>query len=511
MMEIRKFSRILGLCAALGASTAMAVPAYAGPEDQSITLGMGEDFPTLDGYINTARDGVVITMHIYDMLIYRNPKTFEYEPLLATSWERIDDRTIEFKLREGVTFHDGSPLTAEDVAFTYNYWADPANGARSQGSVSWIERAEVVDDYTVRVIAKGAAPAALEFVAGSLPIYPSDYFQSVGPEEFGQKPIGAGPYKVESFGDGLVKLVAYEGYYEGGAKRTPSIKTINWRIIPDTATRIAEVISGGVDWVWNIPSDQVEQLQAVPTLDVALASTLRIAMVALDAAGRTGADNPLTDVRVRQAVNHAIDRETIVANLVGGDGEILNAPCHPVQFGCDQSAAVIYEYNPEKAKELLAEAGYADGFSLKLGSYRDRSRAEAVQSYLAAIGINAELEMLQASASFSSWREGKVGAWYGDWGSFSLADSSASLGTMFDGSSNDGARDETVIQLIKEAGSVMDPEERKAKYAEAIRIITEKAYWVPMHTIVMGYAYTNALDFEPTLDELPRFYDASWK
>jgi peptide/nickel transport system substrate-binding protein len=119
--------------------------------------------------------------------------------------------------------------------------------------------------------------------------------------------------------------------------------------------------------------------------------------------------------------------------------------------------------------------------------------------------------MLQASPSFSSWREGKVGMWYGDWGSFSMADSSASIGSMFDGSSNDGARDEKVISLVKEASSELDEDARKAKYAEAIRIITEQAYWVPMHTIVMGYAYTNTLAFEPTLDELPRFFDASWK
>ena len=510
-MKFASFPRMLGLCAALSAASLLSVPAaVAGPADQSITVGMGEDFPTLDGYINTSRDGVVITMHINDMLIYRNPKTFEYEPLLATSWERIDDNTLEFKLREGVTFHDGSPLTAEDVAFTYNYWAKPENGARSQVTVAWIDRAEVIDEHTVRVISKAPAPAALEFIAGSLPIYPSDYFQSVGPKEFGQKPIGAGPYKVESNADGLVKLVAYDGYYEGGAKRTPSIKTLNWRIIPDTATRIAEVIGGGVDWVWNVPSDQVEQLKAVPTLDVALASTLRIAMVGLDAVGR-GGESPLQDVRVRQAINHAIDRKTIVDNLVGGDGEIVNAPCHPAQFGCEQSAAVVYEYDPEKAKALLAEAGYADGFSSTLGSYRDRARAEAVQAYLAAVGIKTDLEMRQASPSFSSWREGKSPIWYGDWGSFSLADSSASIGNMFDGSNNDNARDEQVIKLVKEAASVMDPDERKTKYAAAIKRITEQAYWVPMHTIVMGYAYTNTLDFKPTLDELPRFYDASWK
>jgi len=510
MTIFRSFTRALGLCTVLVAGAALTAPAQAGPEDKSITIGMGEDFPTLDGYVNTSRDGVVITMHLYDGLIYRNPKTFAYEPLIATSWERIDDLTWEFKLREGVTFHDGSPLTAEDVVFTLNYWADPAHGARSQGSVSWIDRAEAVDNLTVRLISKTPFPAALEFVAGSLPIYPSDYFQSVGPEVFGQKPIGAGPYKLASNEGGTIRLVAHEGYYEGGAKRTPSITTVNWRIIPDTATRIAEVIGGGVDWIWNVPSDQVEQLEVVPTLDVALASTMRISMVALDAAGRTG-DTPLKDVRVRQAINHAIDRKTIVENLVGGDGELLNAPCHPSQFGCDQSAAVVYDYDPEKAKALLAEAGFADGITVKLGSYRDRARAEAVQSYLAAVGVRAELEMLQASPSFSSWREGKVGMWYGDWGSFSMADSSASIGSMFDGSSNDGARDEKVISLVKEASSELDEDARKAKYAEAIRIITEQAYWVPMHTIVMGYAYTNTLAFEPTLDELPRFFDASWK
>lgn len=510
MTTIRSLTRVLGLCATLAAGTALSFPAHAAPDDKSITIGMGEDFPTLDGYVNTSRDGVVITMHLYDTLVYRNPKSFEYEPLLATSWKLVDDLTWEFKLREGVTFHDGSPLTAEDVAFTLNYWADPAHGARSQGSVSWIERAEVVDDLTVRLISKTPFPAAMEFVAASLPIYPSDYFQSVGPEAFGRKPVGAGPYKLESNDGGTIKLVAHEGYYQGGAKRTPSITTVNWRIIPDTATRIAEVIGGGVDWVWNVPSDQVEQLEVVPTLDVALASTMRISMVALDAAGRTG-DTPLKDVRVRQAINHAIDRKTIVDNLVGGDGELLNAPCHPKQLGCDQSAAVVYDYNPEKAKALLAEAGFANGVSLKIGSYRDRARAEAVQAYLAAVGIKAELEMLQASPSFSSWREGKVGAWYGDWGSFSLADSSASIGSMFDGSSNDGARDEKVMALLKDAASLMDVSARQAKYAEAIRIITEQAYWVPMHTIVMGYAYTNTLNFEPTVDELPRFYDASWK
>ncbi len=497
---------------AIGLTLALlqAPAALAGPSDSTLTVGIGEELPSFDGYLSTSRDGVVMTRHIFDMLIYRDPATFEMKPLLATSWKRLDDLTWEFTLRKGVTFHDGSDFNADDVVFTLNKYADPATGARSQASVSWIDKVEKVDDYTVRIVSKTPFPAALEFIAGSLPIYPSDYYEKVGKDAFGQKPVGTGPYMVDSSSSSEIVLKAYDGYYKDGGKGTPAIKNLTIRIIPDTATRIAEVIGGGVDWIWNVPADQVPQLQAVPTLKVALGSTMRIAMVAMDAAGRTGADNPMTKLKVRQAINHAIDRETIVKELVGGDAEVLNVPCYPKQVGCDTSAAVVYDYDPEKAKALLAEAGYPDGFSVKMTAYRDRARSEAVQSYLAAVGITADLEMLQARASFSSWREGKVPLWYGDWGSFSIGDASASMGNFFNGSTNDGARDPEIMELMKKANETVDENARKGFFSKAIKLATERAYWVPMHTIVMGYAYNKDLNFTPTVDELPRFFTASW-
>lgn len=485
--------------------------AEAGPEDNSLTIGLGEEFPNLNGYLNTARDGVVMTRHLFDTLIWRNPETFEYEPLLATAWRQIDDRTWEFDLREGVVFHDGSEFSAEDVAFTLNRYADPEAGARSQASVSWIERVEAVDPFTIRIVAKDPFPAALEFIAGSLPIYPSDAYQASGSEAFGQAPIGTGPYALTGVEGGTYTLTRNTAYFMGGGKGTPSIETLRVRAIPDSATRIAELIGGGIDWTWNVPSDQINQLSSIPGVTAVLGSTMRIAMVALDAAGRSGPETPLADVRVRQAINHAIDRETIVASLVGGDGQTINVPCYPMQFGCDESSAVVYDYDPEKAKALLAEAGYADGFAVDMASYRDRARAEAVQAYLAAVGITANLQMLQARASFSAWREGQIGMWYGDWGSFSIADTSASMGNFFNGGNNDGARDAEITALIEAADSSVDPEARERSYAEAIALATERAYWVPMHTIVMGYGYNSDLDFTPHVDELPRFYSTSWK
>ncbi|MCC6008551.1 MAG: ABC transporter substrate-binding protein [Rhodobacteraceae bacterium] len=504
-------TRHMLLAAALALPLALPAGLQAGPADNSLTIAMGEELPGFDGYISTSRDGVVMTRHLFDMLIYRNPETFDYEPLLATEWRRIDDLTWEFDLREGVVFHNGDAFTAEDVVWTLNTYADPATGARSQAAVSWIDRVEAVDELTVRVISKEPFPAALEFIAGSLPIHPADYAQSVGLDGFAQAPVGTGPYKLGEVRGGDFTLLRNEAYFEGGGKGTPAIDRIDVRLIPDTATRIAEIIGGSVDWTWNVPADQIPQLDRLPNVTAELGTTMRIAMILLDSVGRANENSPLADVRVRQAINHAIDREGIVAALVGGSGEVINVPCYPLQFGCDTGAGVAYEFNPDGARALLAEAGHADGITLKMGSFRDRSRAEAIQANLAAVGITLEIEMLQARASFSSWREGQIDMWYGDWGSFSIADTSASMGNFFDGGANDGARDEEVTALLAEAARIVDEDARLAAYSEAIRRATEAAYWVPMHTIVMGYAYRPGLNFAAPVDEVPRFFLASWE
>lgn len=391
------FSRaaIAGVLASFG----MIAPVQASPKDNSVVVALTEELPSFDAYLSTAREGLVASRHIFDTLIGRNLKTGAYEPSLAESWKRIDPLTWEFALRRGVAFHNGDPFSADDVVFTFNRYTQPEAGARSPSWVSWIARAEKVDDFTVRIISKAPYPPALEFLSGSLSIFPKNYYEQVGQQEFGKKPIGTGPFRLAS-SRGNEYVLERNARYFGGAKPVPKVERVTVRVIPDEATRIAEVIGGGVDWTWNISTDQIKQLEAVGHLQSQFGSTLTIAAITLDAQGRArGGKSPLSDVRVRQAIHHAIDRRKIVDTLLGGGGQLLKTFCHPLQFGCAADQAVEYAYDPARARQLLAEAGYPNGLEVSLSSFRDKPRAEAVKAYLAAVGIDAKLEFLQSRAS----------------------------------------------------------------------------------------------------------------
>lgn len=506
MFSLSKSAVRLSLVAAL----AFTQQTYAGPQDNTAVIALTEEMPSFDAYLSTAREGIVASRQLFDTLIERNLETGAYEPSLATAWRRLDDRTWEFDLRRGVTFHNGDPFTADDVVFTLSYYAKPESGARSANWLDWIARVDKIDEHKVRITAKAPFPAALEFVSGSLAIFPKAYFEKVGQQAFGKNPVGTGPFKLNSARGNEYVLEKNKAYF-GGAKGAAKLDRITVRIIPDEATRIAEVIGGSVDWTWNISADQIPQLQAVPTVQAQFGSTLTIATILLDARGRaSGEKSPLNDVRVRQAINHAIDRKTLVDTLLGGDGKRLSTLCHPLQFGCDEAAAVVYDYNPAKARELLTQAGYPNGFKVSLSSFRDRPRAEAVKAYLAAVGIDANLEMLQSRASFSKWREGKLDLWYGDWGSSSMFDTSASLSAFFNFSPQDGFHDKEIQDILKQADSVIDEKERRANYSRAIKLASERAYFVPMHTIVVGYVTDTRLAYKPSPDGIPRFYQAAW-
>ena len=194
-----------------------------------------------------------------------------------------------------------------------------------------------------------------------------------------------------------------------------------------------------------------------------------------------------------------------------GGSRVPEAPCFPTQFGCDAAAAVRYAYDPARAKALLAEAGFANGFEIDLVTYVLPSYGTAVQNYLAAVGIKARILQLQASAAIQRSLEGKNPLYMGSWGSYSINDVSASLPFFFTGGGDDYARDPEVKQLVEAGGATTDVDERKKNYSAAIRRITEQAYWIPMHTYVTTYGISRQLDFKPYPDELPRFYLAKWK
>ena len=279
----------------------------------------------------------------------------------------------------------------------------------------------------------------------------------------------------------------------------------------DAAGELTAFISGQADWIWQYNPDQFQSLQGLPGKTALRAGSMRIGYLQLDAAGRSKPDNPLTNQKARQAIFHAIDRTAMAHDLVQGDSHPIAAPCYPTQFGCDQKAAVDYAYDPAKAKQLLSEAGFANGFSTTMVTYLLPSWNAAMQSYMKAVGINVDIQQLQVGAVVQKVAAGQTPMNAGSWGSNSINDVSAVLPYFFGGGSNDYARDPQLQKLVQAGGSVTDPAERQKDYAAAIQRVTEQAYWLPLFTFVTYYAFASNLDFQPFPDELPRFYLCRWK
>jgi peptide/nickel transport system substrate-binding protein len=478
----------------------------------TLRITMRDALTNIDPYYNNLRTGVVMHHQAWDALVYRNPDTFKLEPLLATEWKMPDATTIDFTLRPGVKFHDGSPLTADDVVYTVNLVADPMSKVSTPSNYNWLDKAEKTGELSVRVRLKRPNPAALEYFALVLPIYPKAYRERVGAEAYVKAPVGAGPYKVTKFDAGAaVEFERFEDYWAGSPKGKPAIKKMSVRFVPDAATEMTELLAGRADWIWNMNPDQLEGVNRMPNLQAVRKESMRIGYLALDAAGRTGADNPMTKLKVRQAVWHAIDRQAIADKLVTGGSRVPLAPCFPPQFGCDGEIAVLYDYNPAKAKQLLAEAGFPNGFDVELTSYVLPQWGSAVQNYLQAVGIRARLNQLQVQALVQRAKAGELRMYLGSWGSYSINDVSAILPNFFDGGADDYARDPDVIKWLTEGGSSNDAEVRKKAYSAAVQRITERAYWAPLHTYVTTYGHSKAVDFTPYPDELPRFFLAKWK
>ena len=504
--------RMVKLGLVLAAIAFSAAPAWAQKSADTLRIVMRDALPNVDPYYNNLRTGVVMHHQAWDTLVYRNPDTFKIEPLLATEWKTPNPTTIEFTLRAGVKFHDGTTLSADDVVYTLNLASDPNSKVSTPANYNWIEKAEKTGDLAVRVTLKRPTPAALEYFALVLPIYPKAYREKVGPEGYAKAPIGAGPYKITKVEPGIsIDFERFEDYWAGSPKGKPAIKKLSVRFVPDATTEMTELLAQRADWIWNLNPDQFDNVNKLPTLTAVRKESMRVGYMSLDAAGRTGADNPITKLKVRQAIWHAIDRQTIADKLVTGGSRVPPAPCFPPQFGCDAEASVLYDYNPAKAKQLLAEAGYPDGVEFELASYVLPQWGAAVQNYLQAVGIRAKLNQLQVAALTQRAKAGELRSYLGSWGSFSINDVSAIMPNFFDGGADDYARDPQVIKWLLEGGSTNDPEARKKAYSAAIHRITEQAYWVPLHTYVTTYGFSRQLDFSPYADELPRFYLAKWK
>jgi peptide/nickel transport system substrate-binding protein len=484
-----------------------AAPARTQKAEDTLRITWRDAVPDLDPYRNTLRTGLVIAHHVWDGLVYRDPETFQIKPLLATRWRAVDDTTMEFELRRGVFFHDGAPFLADDVVATVaSILADPALAVPS--NFGWLAGAERIDDTHVRLKLRRIFPAALEYIAMVMPILPKGAREDPGA---GRLPVGSGPYRITEAGGDKLMLERFEGYYEGSPKGRPAIRRIAIREVQDPAEEMDDLLAGRADWIWQFNSARYNDIARRPDLQVVQAESMRIGYLSMDAAGRSGHDNPMTKVKVRQAISFAIDRPTIARTIIGNGSRVPEAPCYPTQFGCDPSFAVRFAYDPARARSLLAEAGYPGGFRTSIISYVLPEVTAAVVSNLSAVGILAEVHQLPTAAAVERIRAGEAPLSLGTWGSYSINDVSAILPVFFGGGPEDYARNPELQALLEQAGDTTNPDKRRGLYAQAIKLITEQALWLPLHTYVTNYGFSRSLSFRPNNDELPRFYLASWR
>ena len=503
------------LAAALALAGFWSRPSLAGKADDTLTWSTSRELAFTMPYFVTSREQLVIESLSHDTLVYRDPTSGEYRPLLAKSWRWIDDTALEFKLRDDVVFQDGRKFGADDVVYTLDYVSKPDAGVITRANVSWIKQVEKVDDVTVVVRTTRPFPAALEFLSGPDPIFPRGLFDDVRRDAAGRpsyasvRPVGTGPYTVTDVKPGQSVTLTLNDRYFGGPKGKPAIKTIVFRTIPDVQTQIAELLAGGIDWMWEINKDQANNLRETSRLSVITAPSMRVNFLQFDAAGKSG-DTPMKDLKVRQAIAYAIDRPAIAKFVIGEAAAVIQSACYPSQFGCTQDVPT-YPYDPQKARAALAASSRPDGFSIDLLTYRDTDVAEALAADLARIGITVKIKVLEYKAMVDVIWGGKAQFVDATWGSSSMNDVSAITSHFFEGGRDDYCLDPQVTTLLKTGDSSIDPQARRAAYNAALVRIQEKLCWLPMFSYSVDYAFSPELNFVPTADEIPQFYRATWK
>ncbi|MFI5013021.1 MAG: ABC transporter substrate-binding protein [Hyphomicrobiales bacterium] len=496
---------------ALGLALFAASYAEAQQQKNSLTWGFSTDIETLDPYGTSKRSIQLVSRNVLEHLLYRDPKSGEPKPALATAWKWIDDKTLEFALRHGVTFHDGQGFDADDVVYTLQYIKKPdAQIAFGQADYGFINRAEKRDSFTVRLILNAPTPSAIDRLTQTLFILPHVAHAQMGAKAFGLKPIGTGPYKVTAFDAGRsLELTRYDGYYQADWGK-PRLDKISVVTITDAQTQIAELTSGRVDFLWGIGADQMQQLQGAKGIVAVAGGATTISFLSLDAAGRSGT-NPMQDRNVRLAIAHAINRAAISQVLRGGSSVVIDAPCHPKQFGCP-TASVVYDYDVAKAKELMKASAYPNGFDTSIGAFTDSGPvAEAIIGDLREIGIKAKLDFRETSAWIKDFFGGKLQASVVPWPSNGVYDVSALVPLFFMGDQGDYTRDEEVISWFRQAGSITDAAERARLYKQGFDKIEREEYVVPLMTGVTNYGYRAELDFTAPSDGYPLIYMTGWR
>ena len=464
---------VLVMLGMLGTLNGVAVAADA----DTIVMALGLDQDTMDPHMHFQRVGILMNINMYDSLLHKNTK-LEYEPSLATVWKALNDTTWEFKLRQGVKFHNGDPFSAEDVKFSFDRVLDPNTKSPQYGNIRGIKEVKIIDPHTVHLITDKPFPLLLERVV-FFPIIAKKHFEKVGAQAFAESaPMGTGPYKfVEWKRDQYLKMERFNEHWRGPAP----IKNLIIRVIPETSTQVAELKTGGVDIVRNLAPDLIPDLKAHPNTYVSTAPILRTHYVMLDMR-----EAPFTKKEARQAANYAIDRQAIIDKLMGGLGRAVPTVINPMAFGYDPTVEG-YGYDPKKAKELLKQAGYPNGvdITLHIGTSEafGRQLAEVITEMLTEVGLRTNLKIWDPGPAWNKFFQGEgkaTNGFGGSWGYYSTFDADAILHPLYHTEPGGWVgkwytRVPGLDEFIDEARSTLDKEKRLVTYAKIQRLIKEEA------------------------------------
>jgi peptide/nickel transport system substrate-binding protein len=496
-------------CALIGAPDARAGAAA----DDKIVLALERDQDNMDPHMHFQRVGIIMNVNMYDSLLHKNPK-MAYEPSLATEWRALDDTTWEFKLRQGVKFHNGDSFTAEDVQFSFARVLNPETKSPQYGNIRGVKEIKIIDDHTIHLLTDKPFPLLLERLV-FFPIIPKKYFEKVGPQAFAdQAPVGTGPYKfVEWRRDQYLQLERFADHWRGRA----AIKNFTIRVIPETSTQIAELKTGGVDIVRQLPPDLIPELKAHASTYVSTAPILRTHYVALDMRAP-----PFDKKEVRQAANYAIDRQAVIDRLMGGLGKIVPTVINPMAFGFDPTVEA-YSYDPKKAKELLKQAGYPNGVDITLHSGLSyaflRQMSEAIAEMLTEVGLRTNLKIWDPGPAWNKFFQGEGKAthgYYGNWGYYSTFDADAILHPLYHTEPGGWVgkwytRVAGLDELIDEGRSTVDQDKRLATYAKIQRLLKEEAPSIFLWHQYDMLGINKRIDYEARSDEWVWVYEAKPK
>ncbi|MBI2206685.1 MAG: hypothetical protein HYU41_22850 [Candidatus Rokubacteria bacterium] len=499
--------RFLVALAIVAMALAVSPAAQAQPKD-TLTVALVSLAPTLDPHMHFERVGILVNINMFDSLLHKTAK-LAYEPSLATSWKALNDTTWEFKLRKGVKFHNGETMTAEDVKFSFDRVLDQSNKSPQYGNVRAIKEVKIVNPDTVHLVTDKPYPLLLERLV-FFPIVPKKHIEKVGPQAFGESAtVGTGPWKLVEWKRGQqLRLESFDAHWRG----KPAFKHLVFRQIPEVATQMAELKTGGVDIIRNVSADLIPDLKNHPRTSVSSAPILRTHYVHLDMR-----NEPFNKKAARQATNYAIDRDAIVQKMMAGLGKTVPTVVHPAAFGFDP-AVTPYPFDPKKAKELLAQAGYPNGVDITLHSafVEFRPIFEAIGQMLTEVGIRTTVKMWDPGPAWNQFfqKDGKAThGYYGSWGYYSVFDADAILHPLYHTEPGGWVgkhyiRVEGLDQLIDQGRSTVDQAARKRTYTQILKLLKEESPSIFLFHQFDNLGISKKVQYAARGDEWLWLYDA---